>query len=149
MVFADEILEHLLGDVRFEDPHGAVFAVNRRGALSFVAVLLFFLPAPGLRAVVVLPDAVVELAGEAADHGFIAGVGKAKAAAGEAAQVFVGADDDGGFAHAFGLHGGDDPRAGAAVDDQIGRGGGGRQVGGQTQPGCNQEANSFHRRRRD
>ena len=64
-------------------------------------------------------DAVVEVAGESADDGFIAGVGPAESAAGEAAEVFVGPDEDDCFAHFFGLHGGDDARRGAAVNDDV------------------------------
>ena len=62
---------------------------------------------------------MVEVAGEAADDGLVAGVGQAEPAGGEAAEVFVRADDDDGFAHLAGLDGGGDGRAGAAVDDQV------------------------------
>ena len=89
------------------------------------------LPLPRLGLVVVLPDAVVELAGEAADDGLVAGVGEPEAAAGEAAEVLVGPDDDDGLAHPLRLHRGGDGGGGAAVDDDVGlaRGGGERQGG--------------------
>ena len=70
--------------------------------------------------VVVLPDAMVELAGEAADDGLVAGVGEAEPARGEAAQMLVRADDDDGLAHALGLHRGGDRAGGAAVDEKVG-----------------------------
>ena len=43
-VLADEVFEDLLGDVRLEDPHRALRAVDRRRALALVAVLLVLLP---------------------------------------------------------------------------------------------------------
>ncbi len=50
--------------------------------------------------------------------------------AGEAAEVFTGADDDGGLAHALGLDGGGDGTGGAAVDDEVvGLGGAGARAG--------------------
>ena len=103
-VLGDEILEDLLGHVRLEDPHRAGRAVDGRRALAAVAVLRPLLPPPGLRPLVVLPDAVVELAGQAADDCLVAGVGPAQAAAGEPAQVPVGRDDDHRLAHPGGLH---------------------------------------------
>ena len=67
-----------------------------------------------------LPDAVIEFAGEPADDGFVAGVGEAETTGGETAEMGVGGDDDCGFAHAAGLDGGDDGGGGAAVDDDVG-----------------------------
>lgn len=122
--FFDVVFVNGFSDAGFEDPHGAVFAVHGWCALAFVAVFFAFLPFPGFGFLVVFPDAVVEVAGEAADDGFVACVGEAEAARGEAAEVFIWADDDGGFAHFFGLDGGDDACAGAAVDDEIVVGGG-------------------------
>lgn len=94
VVLFDEVFEDLFGGVGFEDPHGAVGAVDGGGALAFVAVAGAVLPGPVFLIVVVEPEAVVELAGEAADDGFVAGVGEAEAAGGESAEVLVGADDD-------------------------------------------------------
>ena len=119
--FLDPGFEDLLGDVRLEDPHGAAGFVERFGALALVAVLLPLLPSPGLGLVVVLPDAMIELARKAADHGLVAGVGPAEAAGGEAAEMLLRADHDDGLAHPLGLHGGRDGARSAAVDDDVGR----------------------------
>ena len=88
--FAHEILEDVFGHVGLEDPHGAIDAVHGGRALAFVAVFGFLLLAPSGGLVVVLPDAVVEIAGEAADDGFVAGVGEAEAAGGKTTEVFIG-----------------------------------------------------------
>ena len=66
------------------------------------------LPLPRLGRLIVLPDAVVELARKPADDRLVARVGEAQPAAGQPAQVFVRTDDDHRFAHPLGLHGGDD-----------------------------------------
>ena len=117
----------------FENPHGAVVAVDGLGTLTFVAVFGLLLPFPGLALVVVQPDAVVEVPGEAADDFLFAGIGPAEATGTEAAKVFVGGDDDDGLAHLFGLHGGGHSGGGAAVDeDVVGfASGGGEGEGGQ------------------
>ena len=133
VVFADEVLEDLFGDVWFEDPHGAGVAVGGGGALAPVAVFGLFLPIPGLVLVVVEVNAVVEVAGEAADDFLSAGIGPAEAAGAEAAEMFVGADDEDGLAHLFGLHGGGDGGGGAAIDEDVVDlgGGGGEGEGGE------------------
>jgi len=135
IVFADEVFEDLFGDVWFEDPHGAGAAVGGRGALALVAVFGLFLPVPGLVLIVVEVNAVVEVAGEAADDLLSAGIGPAEAAGAEAAEMFVGADDEDGFPHFFGLHGGGDGGGGAAVDEDVVdfAGGGGEGEGGEEQ----------------
>lgn len=79
-MFADEVFEDFFGGVGFEDPHGAVLAVHGGRALAAVAVVGFLLLPPRIGPVVVLPDAVVEIAGDAADDGFVAGIGPAEAA---------------------------------------------------------------------
>ena len=66
-----------------------------------------------------LPDAVIELAREAADDRLVAGIGEAQAAARQTAEVPVGRDDDDGLAHARGLNGGRDGGRGAAVDHDV------------------------------
>ena len=80
-----------------------------------------------------LPDPVVKLAGQAADDRLVAGVGEAESAAGEAAEMFVRADEDDRLAHLLGLHGGGDAGRGQAVDNHVvvgGWGGGGAQEDG-------------------
>ena len=90
----------LLGHMRLEDPHGAA------GRRRWPAVPWPLLPycsrfcqrhASGF--VVMLPDAVIELARKAADDGLVAGVGQAQSAAGEPAQVLLRADHEHGLAH--------------------------------------------------
>ena len=119
LMLLDEILEHALGHVRLEDPHRPLRAIDRRRPLPLVAVLLPLLPLPRTWLVVVLPDAVVELAREAADDGLVAGVGEAEAAARQAAEVLVGTDDDDGLAQALRLDGGDHAGGSPAVDDEV------------------------------
>ena len=94
LMLLDEILEHALRHVRLEDPHRPLRAIDRRRPLPFVAVLLALLPGPRTRLVVVLPDAVIELAREAADDRLVAGVGEAEPAAREPAEMLVRTDDD-------------------------------------------------------
>ena len=94
LVFFDEVLEDLFGDAGFENPHRAFLAIDGAIALAFVAILFLGLPLPGLVLVVVEEDAVIELAGESADDFFFAGVSPAESAGAEAAEVFVGGDDD-------------------------------------------------------
>ena len=119
VVLGDKVLEDLLGDVGLEDPHGSRVAVDGRGALTLVAVVLAVLPAPGVVVLVVLVDAMVELAGEAADGVLAAAVGPAEATAGEPAEVDVGGDDHDRFAHPLRLHRGADAGRGAAIDDHV------------------------------
>ena len=69
---SDPRLVDVFGHVRLENPHGAGGFVEGLGALALVAELLPLLPSPRLGFVVVLPDAMIELAGEAADHGLVA-----------------------------------------------------------------------------
>lgn len=64
-------------------------------------------------------DFLVEFACEAADNGFVAGVGPAEAGGGEAAEVGVGSDDDDGESESFGLDGGGDAGGGWAVDNEV------------------------------
>ena len=118
-VFPHQVLENLLGDVRLEDPHGAFGAIDRRCPLALVAVLFAGLPRPGARLVVVLPDAMVELAGQAPNHRLVARVREAEAAAREAAEMAIGRHDDDRLAHQPRLHRGGDGRGRPPVDDQI------------------------------
>ena len=120
LIFGDEIFEHLLGDVGFEDPHRFGFVVDTASALARDAVLTrHFLERPSVVVLVVEPKSVVEFARQPADDGSVAGVGGAESAAREAAEVFVGRDDDDRFAHFLRLDGGRDRRAGSAVNDDV------------------------------
>ena len=118
-VLPDKIVESLLGHVGLEHPHRAGRAVDRRRALAPVAIVIAGLPLPGFRPLVVLPDVVIELAGQSADHGLIAGVGHAQAAAREPAQMPIGRNNDDRFPHPGRLHGRRDRGACAAVDHEV------------------------------
>jgi hypothetical protein len=118
VVLAHEVLEDFFRDVRLEGPHGGLAGVG--GGLADAAIRADRLAGPGLGARVVLGDALVELAGEAADGAFVADVGLAEAAAAEAAEAGVGADENDGVAETGGLDGGHDAAGGAAVDADFG-----------------------------
>ena len=70
--------------------------------------------------VVVLPDAMVELARKAADHRLVAGVGPSKTAGGQSAEMLLRANHDDGLAHPLGLDSGRDRAGGAAIDQDVG-----------------------------
>jgi hypothetical protein len=108
LMFGDQLFEDLFGDVGFENPHGALGAIDGGSPLAFVAVFFWFLPAPGFGLLIMRPDAMVKFAGETADDGLIASIGKAEATTGKAAKMFVGGEDDHGFAHFSRLDCGDD-----------------------------------------
>jgi hypothetical protein len=118
-VLGDELLEDPFGDVRLEDPHRAGRAVDGGRALAAIAEGRPFLPSPGLGPLVVPPDTVVELAGQAADNVLVAGVSHAEAAARQPAQVPVGRDDDHRPPHPRGLHRRGDPAARSAIDHDV------------------------------
>ena len=95
LILADEILEHPLGDVRLEDPHRSLRAVDGRRPLPLVSVLLPLLPLPRFRPVVMTPDTLVEVPGQAADDRLVAGIRETQAAARQTAEMKIRADDDG------------------------------------------------------
>src|SRR6266498_817653 len=70
-VFLNVILKNLLGDVRLENPHGALLAVNRRSALAFVSIRLAFLPFPRRGLLVMLPNAMIKLTAKPANHSLV------------------------------------------------------------------------------
>ena len=113
----------------FEGPHGVFGAGVAVGFAGEVSVAGFLLPLGGVG--VVLEDGGVELAGDAADGFFVADVGGAESAGGEATEVLGGFNEDGGAAHAGGLDGGGDACGGAAVDDDVEGVGGGEGGGGE------------------
>ena len=119
LVLAHERFEDLLRHVRLEDPHRPLLAVDGGCALALVAVFLAALPLPRVRTLILLPDAVIELARQAADHRLVAGVGESQPAAGQPAQVCVGPDDHHRLAHPLRLNGGNHAGGGAAVDHQV------------------------------
>ena len=119
--FAEHVVVDLRRDVRLEGPHGLL--VGAGGFVAAVEVVGARLARPRGGILVVLPDAAVEFASEAADGAFVADVGSTEAAGGETAEKLCGLDEDGGLAHARGLERGGDTAGGAAIDDDIGRGG--------------------------
>src|SRR5262249_43257423 len=68
---------------------------------------------------VVLAEALVELAGETADGLLVADIGGAEPAGSQAAQVLAWFDQDHALAHAGRLHGCADAAGCAAVDDDV------------------------------
>src|SRR5690606_34852376 len=75
LVLGDPILKDLLGDVRLKDPHRALLAVDSGRPLPFVAIFSALLPAPGGGGLIVLPNAMIKLARQAADDRLVAGIG--------------------------------------------------------------------------
>ena len=117
--FLHIVFEDLLGHARFKDPHRPLVLVHGHRALALVAERLGLLPLPRLRLLVFHPDTVVEVAGQAADDGFIARVRVAQAAAAEAAEVDIGSDDHHGLTQLLSLDRGDHAGGGAAIDDDV------------------------------
>src|SRR5262249_59274524 len=89
LVFTDQLLKNLFCDVRLENPHRVLLAVDRRRALPLIAIFVALFPLPGRGLVITLPNAVVKLAGQSVDDGFVASVSESQTAAGEAAQLAV------------------------------------------------------------
>src|SRR5262249_45578958 len=119
LVFPDQLLKNLFCDVRLENPHRALLAVDRRRALPLIAIFVALFPLPGRGLVITLPNAVVKLAGQSADDGFVASVSESQTAAGEAAQMLVRRDDDDRLAHPPCLYRRRDRCRSAAVNDQV------------------------------
>src|SRR5262245_19171198 len=119
LVFPDQLFKNLFCDVRLEDPHRALLAVDRRRALPFIAIFFALLPLPGRGLVIKLPDAMVKLARQPADDRFVASVSESQTAAGEAAQMLVRRDDDDRLAHPTRLYRRRDCRCRAPVNDQV------------------------------
>ncbi|OQB99637.1 MAG: hypothetical protein BWX80_03624 [Candidatus Hydrogenedentes bacterium ADurb.Bin101] len=117
--FGHNVLEDPLGHMGLKHPHGAVLAVHGRHALAPVPEGFAFLPAPRLLPLVLFPDPVVKVAGQAADDRLVARIRKAEPAAGQSAQVFVRRHDHNTFAHFHRLHGGDYRRGSAAVHHHV------------------------------
>ena len=69
----------------------------------------------------VAADRRVELAGEAADGGFVSKVGRREAAGGHAANMAIERDEDGGLAAAGSCDRGCDAARCAAIHDDVGR----------------------------
>ena len=113
-VFAEEIVEDGLGDVRLEGP-GRVLAAVVSSPLEIRVLLIF----PVFLVLVVAADAAVEIAGDAADGSLVADVGGAQSAGGHAAQVLARLDQHDGLAHAGSLDCRRNAARGAAVDDQV------------------------------
>ena len=116
----DHRIKHRLGDLGFEGGGEFGFRVERGHALTLIFESLAFLVSPCFGFLVVKVELVVVFARQAAEDGVVADVGPAEAAAGEAAEVAVLGNEDGGFAHARGLHCGDDTAGGVSIDDDVG-----------------------------
>ena len=66
--------------MRLKDPHGPFLAVHGNGSLAAIAVFRSLLPFPGLRLVVVEPDAMVEVPRQPPNYGLVSAVGPAQPA---------------------------------------------------------------------
>ena len=126
--FLHVILEHFLRRVRLENPHRPLLAIDRRRPLPLAAVLGLFLPLPHRLRVVVLPDAVVKVARQPADHRLVSRIGETEAPARQPAEMLVRADDHDRLSHLLRLHRGDHRGGRAPVDDDV-------VVRGRTGPG--------------
>ena len=74
---------------------------------------------PGGVVLIVLPDAVIEVARQAADGLLVADVGRAQAAGRQAAQMIRRLDEHDALAHPLGLNRRDDAGRRAAVNDDV------------------------------
>ena len=101
LLFGDEALEDLFGHVGFENPHRAILATDRRAALALVAVLLARLPFPRIVILVMLPDAVVKLARQAADGRLVSGIGRSQPPTAQPAEMLIGSNNEHRTPHFF------------------------------------------------
>src|SRR5437870_4043576 len=98
--------------MRLEGPRSVVLRVV---AGTFEVGAFFKRPAR-VKSIVLL-DALIEFARDAADGLLVADIGGAQPAGGEAAEVLAWLDEDDRLAHACRLNGRADAAGGAAVDD--------------------------------
>ena len=121
--FVEHLEEDVLSYVRLEGPHGRARQIQvgqSRAAGALLEIIFAPLKSPGLVARIMLSDAMVNLAGDAADGRFVADVGGAQAARSHAAEMKAELGDDRGFAHARRLHRGHHPGGRAAIDAEVG-----------------------------
>ena len=102
---------------RFERPHGVL--AHRSCGLAVRLVLLRRLPRPVCALGVPLGNILVELERNAAERGLVADVGLAESARRKPADARLRRDDDGGLAHAPGLHRRRDRRRTRTIDYDI------------------------------
>src|SRR5690554_2305956 len=67
IMFTDKIFEYFFGHAWFKCPHCLAFPIHGHGTLPSVTVFRLFLPCPCRGIVVMQPNPVVKLAGEAPD----------------------------------------------------------------------------------
>ena len=96
---------NLRGDVRLKHPHRLVLRIVARIA---GVVLLASFTIPRRVVLIVLPNAMVEIAGQPADHRFVADVGRAKPAGRQTADVIRRLDEHDALPHLASLNGGND-----------------------------------------
>jgi len=114
-MLVDQLLEHLRGNVGFEDPHRRSLAIDFRLTLAETPIDCFWLPFPSRRSLVMLPNPMIEFSRQSADDSFVSRVGPTEASRGESAQLLVRANNHYRLAHPARLHGGGDARAGPTV----------------------------------
>lgn len=115
------LLENDLGDVGLKDPLGPTAGVDRRGALAAVAERFVGLPTPCVGLLVVLPNAVVELAGQATDDRLVAGIGPAQPGRRETTKVNLRAYERHAPAEPRRLHRRNHTGRRSAIDDHLAR----------------------------
>jgi hypothetical protein len=113
----DHFGKHALCGGGLEGPFGVLVGVG--AGLAVVLIFFRFLPFPVGGLAVVGADALIELAGNAADDVFVADVRLAKSAGGETADVVRWLEHDDGAVFPLGLDAGDDTGGCAAEDDDV------------------------------
>ena len=96
---------NLRGDMRLKHPHRLVLRIVAR--IAGVVLLASFAIPRGV-VLIMLPNAMVEIAGQAADRRFVADIRRAKAAGRQAADVIRRLDQHHALAHPMSLNGGND-----------------------------------------
>ncbi len=115
--------QNFFRDVRLERPHRAVgrFQIGeRRAGRPLLEIVLAFFELPRVIPGVVLRDAVIKLARDAADGRFVANVRRAESARSHAAEMLAEFGDDRGLAHARRLHGRRHAAGRSAVNAEVG-----------------------------
>ena len=109
---------NLRGDVRLECPHRLTFWIIVR--ISGIVLLASFTIPRGV-ALIMSPNAMIEVASQTADRRLVADIRRAEPAARQAAYVARGLDENDALSQAVGLNGSHDAGRCAAIDHDVGR----------------------------
>src|ERR1051326_6080690 len=93
--------KNVFGDMRFEGPHSRVRRIQIQGDAAHASfeIIFAFFELPGVVACVMLSDAMIKLARDTANGGFISDVGRAEAARSHAPEMISELGNYGRFAH--------------------------------------------------